>query len=261
VTSLLWTAVSHGGHDTNGVITVLSGRTGDQQEIYKWSPADFQGHEVDAKFDIKNGPPLSNVLVKRIPITVDFGDPTIVVVKYTAGLHGVVTFDVALEVESLGYQFHHDNAPESLARTGRTFLLESALGGVFAHVLGANTGNGTPISIWSYVNQNNLKWTLKPAEVPGFYYIVSALDRTVDRVLHQSGAVQDNGGPVSLWERVNQGNTQVRFEDAGDGYWYIIFHHSGKCVHVSGAVRDNNTPITQFEKVNQNNLKWRFVVV
>jgi len=259
VTSLLWTAVSHGGHDTNGVITVSSG--GAQQDIYKWSPADFQGHEVDVKFDKKNGTPPSNVLVKRIPITVATGDPTIVVVKYTAGHHGVVTFDLVLEVESLGYHFHHDNTPESLARTGRTFLLESALGGVFAHVLGAQTANGTQISLWSFVNQDNLKWTLKPAEVPGFYYIVSALDRKVDRVLHQLGAVQDNGGHVTLWERVNQGNTQVRFEDAGDGYWYIIFHHSGKYVHVQGAVKDNNTPITQWEKVNQNNLKWRFVVV
>jgi len=162
-----------------------------------------------------------------------------------------------------GYQktSHHGWAhhPKRYAKKGKVVFIQSKAGNAYVHVHGGGTANGTNISAWSHVNQDNLKWRVKPAEEKGWFYIVTALDPNHDRVLHQHGGTQGNGDNITLWERVNQGNTQVRFEDAGDGFFYIIFKHSGKCVHLHGGGTANDTNITQWEKVNQDNLKWRFV--
>jgi len=151
-------------------------------------------------------------------------------------------------------------SPIDLAKTGFTCLIDSAIGGVYAHVHGGGTANGTNITIWHYVKQPNLEWTIKPAEENGFYYIVSSVDRTTDRVLHQHGGNNDNDGNVTLWQRVHQGNTQVRFQEVDSGFYNIIFRHSGKGVHVHGGGSANDTNISQWEVVNQNNLKWRFAL-
>jgi hypothetical protein len=131
---------------------------------------------------------------------------------------------------------------------------------VYAHVYGGQTQNGTNISLWSYVKQPNLEWFIKPSEDAGWFYIVSALDPYVDRVLHQHGGSHGNGDNITLWERVRQGNTQVRFQDCGGGFYNIVFKHSNKCVHVHGGSRDNNTNITQWDPVDQANLKWKFAL-
>lgn len=131
-------------------------------------------------------------------------------------------------------------------------------GGWYLHVTGGKIDNGTNISVWSWVDQPNLKWRIKCAEQSGYYYIVSALDQHCDHVVHQQGASHTNGDNVTLWERVNQGNTQVKFEDAGQGYFHIVFAHSGKCVHLHGGKGQNDANITQWDSVNQPNLLWRF---
>jgi len=150
----------------------------------------------------------------------------------------------------------HFVSPHDLAKTGQCCVLESGVHGSYAAVSGSGISNGTNIVTWHYVKQANLEWFVKPSENEGFYYIVSALDLNQDRVLHQHGGRED----CTLWERVNQGNTQVKFEDAGHGYWYLVYGHSGKAVHLYGGVGHDGAMVTQHAIQDSPNLKWRFAV-
>jgi hypothetical protein len=43
----------------------------------------------------------------------------------------------------------------------------------------------------------------------------------------------------------------------GDGRFYLVARHSGKCAQVSGASHANGAHITQWDCVDQRNVKWR----
>jgi len=150
--------------------------------------------------------------------------------------------------------------PTHFAETGAAVLIESAQGGCYAAVSGAQTANGTNICQWSYVKQANLEWFIKPAEEAGYFYLVSALDPYADRVMALYGEAHDNGANVCLWQRVRQGNCMVRFQDCGGGAYNILWKHSNKGLAVYGAVRDNNANICQWDAVDQPNLKWKFAL-
>jgi len=155
---------------------------------------------------------------------------------------------------------YYGGGPHSFANTNIPVAIQSALG-TFLHLHGGVANNEAHITTWQWVDQPNLKWYIE--SVPGhhdIFYISSAVDRNF--VLHQLGANSDNGGALTTWDKRThgqQGNLQVRFEQSGDGFWFIKFVHSGKNIHVSGAALANGTPITQWETVNQPNLKWKFL--
>jgi len=91
--TLVWTAASHGGSDTNGEIKV-GGRT-----VYTWKPSDFAQQSVGSNFNIDNGPFPSNFTAKRIPVPDDLvADPLRVSIEYRSGSHGVITFDMNVEI-------------------------------------------------------------------------------------------------------------------------------------------------------------------
>ena len=79
-----------------------------------------------------------------------------------------------------------------------------------------------------------------------------------NKCLHQQGAVDTDGAPLTQWDCVNQPNVQWQVvRSPEDGYYYIKARHSGKCVHQQASVFDNGGPITQWTCVNQPNVKWR----
>jgi hypothetical protein len=153
----------------------------------------------------------------------------------------------------------HGN-PFGFVNTNVPVAVQSQLG-TYLHVWQAQAKDGQRISTWSWVDQPNLKWFVETVQGRNdVFHISSALNR--DFVVHQQGATSNNGDPVTLWNKRThgqQGNLQVRFEPSGDGWWFIRFVHSGKCVHVQGAATANDTPVTQWDSVPQANLKWRFV--
>jgi hypothetical protein len=67
--------------------------------------------------------------------------------------------------------------------------------------------------------------------------------------IHQHGAVQDQYGRVTQWPLVNASNVKIELiywgSDHNKDYFWLQFHHSGKCVHQYGAVTTNGGRIVQ----------------
>jgi len=153
--------------------------------------------------------------------------------------------------------------PLDFVNQPRTVMLESGHTGWFAHVEGGLTADGTNISVWSYINQTNLKWHIRKAEKDGYYHITSALEPNHTKAMHQHGGGTNNGDNITLiglQASGNGGNTQIIFEDAGkDGaFWFFIYEHSKRCVHLHGGVGSDGANVTQWEKCDYKNVYWRF---
>lgn len=94
------------------------------------------------------------------------------------------------------------------------------------------------------------------AWVPVTYYYIRA--KHSDKCLHQHGGTLTNGGAITQWDCIDQGNVQWRIEPSPTpGYYFIKARHSDKCAHQHGGTYGNGDPITQWDCVNQGNLKWR----
>jgi len=168
---------------------------------------------------------------------------------------------------NLKWSFHPEPAyqgpaqgvdPWTAARHGMKLFVRGADGGNM-HLHGGKAADNAPITIYETLNQPNLMWTIQHSPHGGFW-ICSVTDQNF--VVHQFGATNDNDGAISVWNKNThgqQGNLRVNFEQTPDGYYKIIFVHSGKCVHVFGGGRANDTKMSQWEFVNQNNLKWSFI--
>ena len=103
-----------------------------------------------------------------------------------------------------------------------------------------------------------VKEARKPEAPPagGTYFVVA---KHSGKCLHQHGATQGNGDPITQWDCVDQPNVKLEEVPAGEGYVFLKFQHSGKCVHQYGATQGNGDRITQWECVNQPNVKLKKV--
>jgi hypothetical protein len=96
------------------------------------------------------------------------------------------------------------------------------------------------------------------AWVPVTYYYIRA--KHSNKCLHQHGGVLNNGGAITQWDCVDQGNVQWRIEPSPTpGYYFIKARHSDKCAHQHGGTYADGDAITQWDCVNQGNVKWRIV--
>lgn len=99
--------------------------------------------------------------------------------------------------------------------------------------------------------------TLQAAE-PTYYYLQA---QHSGKCVHQNGNIQDNGGSVSQWECVNQGNVKLERVEVGSGYFFLRFPHSKKCLTVRDDIIANDIPLIQYECVEggPRNQTWREV--
>jgi hypothetical protein len=167
---------------------------------------------------------------------------------------------------NLQVQFDH--------KGGEWWAIRFVHSGKCAHVYGAGTANGTPISQWDYVDQANLKWRFVPikakkewrgpnnfARSGKRFYLQSALGP----VAHLQGGVAHDNAPVTCWDKNTHGhqaNLQWTLSHAPNGAYYIHSAVDPNFVfHQHGATHENNGAISVWNKNthgHQGNLQVRF---
>ncbi|HRJ53753.1 MAG TPA: RICIN domain-containing protein [Candidatus Thiothrix moscowensis] len=78
----------------------------------------------------------------------------------------------------------------------------------------------------------------------GIFYIKA---KHSNKCVHQHGHINNNGGNVTQWDCVNQGNTKLERIPTGSGYFLLRFKHSGKCVTVENDSLDRGANIIQWD--------------
>lgn len=94
------------------------------------------------------------------------------------------------------------------------------------------------------------------ADSPTYYYVQA---QHSGKCVHQLQGIKDNGGSVSQWECLNQGNVKLEKIALGSGYFFLRFPHSNKCLTVRDDVIANGIPLIQYECVEggPRNQTWR----
>ena len=78
---------------------------------------------------------------------------------------------------------------------------------------------------------------------PPTYYYVQA--QHSGKCVHQQGGIKDNGGLVSQWECLNQGNVKLEKVMLGAPYFFLRFPHSNKCLTAQKDIIANGIPLIQ----------------
>eukprot|EP01089_Gocevia_fonbrunei_P001832 TRINITY_DN1174_c0_g1_i1.p1 TRINITY_DN1174_c0_g1~~TRINITY_DN1174_c0_g1_i1.p1 ORF type:complete len:361 (-),score=49.02 TRINITY_DN1174_c0_g1_i1:44-1126(-) len=146
--------------------------------------------------------------------------------------------------------------------SGETVLIESLAGKIFVALQLGNqtttTADGATMITWPYYvskPQSTLEWKLIPSDEKGYYYIVSTYDSST-RIINQVGSA------CSLLT-IN-GNTEsgkVYFEDAGNGYYYILYKTNNQALQYNSTNAHEYTQKLVTKLVaDQPEFKWRILV-
>lgn len=132
----------------------------------------------------------------------------------------------------------HTGEDVPLGPTEGTFILMNKKSRKLLMPQGGNTSNGTTIYQGSKkTNATYQHWNITPVDsrVGGdfsYFYISNAKSNTQLNVLNWS---LNDGGGIILYNGGKGNNEQWYFQYAGDGYYYIMSRHSGKCLEVSNG--------------------------
>ena len=112
--------------------------------------------------------------------------------------------------------------------------------------------NNSSAQRWRFVSTSDKTSNSRPV-ADGWYMIESACSS--DRVLDLNNWNQNNGGNVEIYQKNGTTNQWVRVTYVGEGYYNLMFQHSGKYIHAAGT---NSTPdnVHQWEGGNHNNALW-----
>ncbi|MEH2418063.1 RICIN domain-containing protein [Nostoc sp.] len=144
------------------------------------------------------------------------------------------------------------SVPVKFQNTQQYYYLVSRDSNKCAQVNQASKANGTPITLWNCVNQNNVKW--KFVSAGGYsYYLVA---KHSNKCLHVQGAGLGNNAQITQWDCVNQNNVKWELFSAGNNYYYFRAVHSLKCLHVNRNAKNNGARISQWTCLNQPNVQW-----
>jgi len=138
--------------------------------------------------------------------------------------------------------------------TGKPVVFETAVPSstkVFIHVHAFTN----PVTAWTWVDQDNLKWYVTSAE-KGAFHLEPAFNRNF--VLSQYTNSHDNDAPFNIVDKnTHPGDVAlIRLIPLKNDNWLLQLVHSNKYVHLHGAYCANDTPITQWDYVDQTNLYW-----
>ena len=128
---------------------------------------------------------------------------------------------------------------------------------------GGSTSNGTTICQGANKRQNYQQWNITPVDsrIGGdfsYFYISNVKNGAQLDILNWS---LSDGGGIILYNGGKGNNEQWYFQYAGDGYYYILSRHSGKCLEVSGGSTSDNASVQQ-RAVNGNDQQlWRLMPI
>jgi hypothetical protein len=135
-------------------------------------------------------------------------------------------------------------------KTG-SWQIENVTSGKVLNQGGALT-NGAPISQWTSLVSDNLKFTFVPASYG--YYQIKSVKSSLDIVV--SGASTANGALLVQWSLGSGGNDLWRAVPNSDGTWSFLNHKSGKAINNTGGSTANGTQYSQWTFGTSSNLKF-----
>ena len=128
---------------------------------------------------------------------------------------------------------------------------------------GGSSSNGTNICQGANKRQNYQQWNITPVDsrIGGdfsYFYISNAKNGAQLDILNWS---LSDGGSIILYNGGKGTNEQWYFQYAGDGYYYILSRHSGKCLEVSGGSTSDNANIQQRTLNGSDQQMWRLLPI
>ncbi|WP_421894613.1 RICIN domain-containing protein [Marinoscillum sp.] len=162
--------------------------------------------------------------------------------SYTAPAYSITTFVVGVTTPS---------EPSPLA--DGLYMIKAKHSGKYFSVAGATSTSGSVIEQWSYVDQDNLKFTV---EKVGLDYVIKP--RYNELTLGIDGAGTGNG--AALKQLTEEGKDHQRFVavPVGSGYYKIVNKNSGKYLAVSGESTTNGADVVQWVDLDTDNFYWSF---
>ena len=126
---------------------------------------------------------------------------------------------------------------------------------------GGNLANATNICQASKNGQAYQHWNITPVSdrVGGdfsYFYISNAKNGAQLDINNWS---LSDGGKIILYNGGKGNNEQWYFQYAGDGYYYILSRHSGKCLEVSNGSTTDNASIQQNTLNGKDQQLWRLL--
>lgn len=128
---------------------------------------------------------------------------------------------------------------------------------------GGNLSNGANICQTAKNGQNYQQWNITPVSerVGGdFSYFFISNVKNGSQLDINNWSTSD-GGKIILYNGGKGANEQWYFQYAGDGYYYILSRHSGKCLEVSGGSTNDNAGIQQNAINGKDQQLWRLLPI
>lgn len=128
---------------------------------------------------------------------------------------------------------------------------------------GGNTSNATTICQGANKKQTYQQWNITPVDsrVGGdfsYFFISNAKNGAQLDVNNWSTS---NGGGIIIYNGGKGANEQWYFQYVGDGYYYILSRHSGKCLEVSSGSTMENAAIQQNAPNGDDRQLWRLLPI
>lgn len=128
---------------------------------------------------------------------------------------------------------------------------------------GGSTTNGTNICQGTNKKQSYQQWVITPVDsrVGGdFSYFYISNVKSGSQLDIENWALADKGN-IILYNGDKGNNEQWYFQYAGDGYYYILSRHSGKCLEVANGSTIDNANVQQNTLTGDERQQWRLLPV
>jgi glucose/arabinose dehydrogenase len=125
-------------------------------------------------------------------------------------------------------------------------------------VFNGDPADGTPIQSWPCADHISQQWYLLPDGVQTTSGAELRFAGNINSCLEIYGgpAATHDGAEAAIWWCWGGSNQKVRVEPAGDGYYYLVFAHSNKCLEVPGWSPEWGVRLGQWSCHGGDNQKW-----
>jgi hypothetical protein len=119
---------------------------------------------------------------------------------------------------------------------------------------GGGTANNTALHQWYYSGSNSFRW--RNYNSGGQSRLIGVAS---GRAVNVDNLSQSNDAAVELYDYLGTTAQKVTYQYNGDGYYTVLFVHSGKAMTVFGASTAAGADIIQYTNNGGSNAQWQFL--
>jgi glucose/arabinose dehydrogenase len=137
------------------------------------------------------------------------------------------------------------------------FLMEAYGSNMCISVHGGSPADGTPVLSWPCDPNSVHQWSFMPDNLPvpaGELRFAGNINSCLE--IRGGPEATHDGATTAIWSCLGGSNQKIRVEDAGGGYYYIVFAHSNKCLEVPGWSLEWGVHLGQWTCHGGDNQKW-----